>query len=259
MSNLDLVPTAATQRGAWVAELIQKSPMPIPKLRKDALREAIRIVQTEEDLKDIFLDTICGSPYFDTSKKQELANVVLEGDWHQLPSLVGVDADFRPEITTTKSCVLSEFKYMAARIFLKSRVMRQLPIQRRQELGAALLACQSKEGLIEMVLQSLEESQLFSDQRRMLIANDLLEGNFHRLLLTDRFDCDRIPRLDTMAEEEEPENCIICFGAYPDGQCCTLSSCGHTFCQDCIQNLRRRLGSPFPCPLCRRDTYSTLE
>lgn len=260
ISSHHLVPVAATQLGAWVLGLMQVSPFPIPKLRKDALCESFRVATSEEELKDIFLDAVCGSPYLDTKMKQELANVVLGGDWETLLKLVGVHASFVPEYTTTPEFILSEFKYLATRIFIKSRVMRALPILRRQNLGKALLACQSKEAVMELVLLSLEESQILSESARIRIANDVFEGRFYRLLLANRFDCDVIPRLEVLEhdQEDDREDCVICLDVFPNGEYCTLPKCGHSFCQPCIEDLSRlHNNSPFPCPMCR--TECTME
>ena len=260
MSTCDLIPVATTQLGAWVLALLQLSPFPIPRLRKDALRESFRVATSEEDLKDIFLDAVCGSPYVDTGMKQELANVILGGDWATLLTLTGVHGEFSPQYSTTADCILSEFKYLATRIFIKSRVMRALPLLRRQALGKALLDCKSKESVMELVLLSLEESQILDESTRIRIANDVFEGKFYRLLLADRFDCDVLPRLETleMDEDEDREDCVICLDVSQDGVYCTLPTCGHSFCRLCIKDLSDiHSGSPFPCPMCR--TECTLE
>ena len=256
MSTCDLIPVAATQLGAWVLTLIQLSPIPIPRLRKDALRESFRVATCEEDLKDIFLDAVCGSPYIDTGMKHELANVVLGGDWETLPKLTGLRGNFTPQYTTTAESMLAEFKYLATRIFIKSRVMRALPLSRRKTLGKALLECQSKEAVMHLVLLSLEQSQILSESARIRIANDVFEGKFYRLLLADRFDCDVLPRLGSVEKNEEAEHgeCVICLDDFPNGVYCTLPTCGHNFCQQCIQDLSEmRIGSPFPCPMCRTE------
>jgi hypothetical protein len=256
MSSSHLVPVAATQLGALVLALIQLSPFPIPKLRKDALCESFRVATSEEELKDIFLDAVCGSPYIDTGMKQDLANVALGGDWETLLRLIGIHEHFVPQYTTTAEAILSEFKYLATRIFIKSRAMRALPLLRRQNLGKALLECQTKEAVMELVLVSLEESQILSVPARMRIANDVFEGKFYRLLLADRFDCDVIPRLEVLehCQEEDREDCVICLDAFPNGEYCTLATCGHSFCQPCIENLsNQHNGSSFPCPMCRTE------
>eukprot|EP00545_Synedropsis_sp_CCMP1620_P000073 CAMPEP_0119004284 /NCGR_PEP_ID=MMETSP1176-20130426/1055_1 /TAXON_ID=265551 /ORGANISM="Synedropsis recta cf, Strain CCMP1620" /LENGTH=257 /DNA_ID=CAMNT_0006955971 /DNA_START=55 /DNA_END=825 /DNA_ORIENTATION=+ len=248
------VPMATTPRGAWIVELIRKSPIPVPKLRKDAHRESCRVVHSEDALKDIFLDAMCGSPYFSESQKQKLANAVLRGAWLKLLPLLGVtDAHGEPlffdsvspqeegrDRMSTTSLLMSEFKYMAVQIFLKSRKIRLLTRKRKQKLGAALLRCTTREGLVEFLLQSLHESQVLCIATRKRIANDVLDGNFHRLLLEDRFDCDEEPRLDLQAgfmkeneDEDEDEECIICFFPFNER---TLANCEHTFCQDCIED-----------------------
>ena len=263
--NIDRAPTAATQRGEWAAELIRQSPIPSPKVRRDALRESCRVVQTEDDLKDLFIDCICGSPYFGETQKQELAHAILLGNWKKLARLVGVNHVDLPPSTTTQSQLVWDFKCMAVSIFRTSRKICQLSVARRQQLEGALLACHSREGLTELLLQSLQYAQTLSEHSRILIANDVLEGNFHRLLLEDRFDCDEVPRLDSMPIpsaplHEEPEDCIICFGSFQDGQSCTLSSCGHSFCQGCIQEWARiHDSSQFPCPVCRGDSTLPVE
>eukprot|EP00545_Synedropsis_sp_CCMP1620_P003605 CAMPEP_0119003446 /NCGR_PEP_ID=MMETSP1176-20130426/565_1 /TAXON_ID=265551 /ORGANISM="Synedropsis recta cf, Strain CCMP1620" /LENGTH=272 /DNA_ID=CAMNT_0006955049 /DNA_START=18 /DNA_END=836 /DNA_ORIENTATION=+ len=255
--NLQLqhVPSAATQRGAWVVELIRQSPMPIPIVRKNAIRESCRSMLTEEGLCDVFLEAVCDSPYLSEGKKQELATVILLGRWHELPKLVGVRGEIRPPVQCTNWEVLADFKYMAASIYRKSRKIQQLPVWKRRAIGSALLSCNTREDLIEFLMRSLENAQTLDEHSRQLIANDVLECQFHRLLLKDRFDCDEMPRLETSPDPsapcEECEDCIICFG--PFGDSCTTLSCGHAFCRVCIQDWADRLGSPFPCPLCREN------
>jgi len=272
------MPVAATQRGAWVVELIHLSPMPIPRVRKDALVESLKVESTEDGLCAIFLDALCGSPYIPDYQKQELADVVLAQRWTELPDLVGVHRPVQPKMVTTQHQRTTDLKYLAVQIFRKSRKIRNLPRARRQALGTALLACTQREEVIDLLLQSLERAQTLNWESRLLVADDVLEGNFHRLLLPNRFDCDELPRVVLEAPpassmggqqhasaplddalDEEREECIICFGPYLNGHSHILPTCGHEFCQDCIQELAATLGSPMPCPICRRESVITTS
>lgn len=254
------VPAATLERAALASELIRQSPIPIPMLRKAALREAMRVTETEEGLRDIFLEAICGSPYVAEGRKQELADAVFGDRWEELPRLVGLNqSTMTIKMETTKDQADADFKYMAAGIFRKSRKIRQLPTWRRRILGSSLLTCTTKDQIIHFMLRALEKARTIDEKARMLVADDVFEGKFHRLLLSDRFDCDDLPRLGNSPNDtsEPPEDCIICFGPYQNGRPTTLAVCGHQYCHECIQDWAQRNGDPFPCPTCRRA--NTLE
>mmetsp|Transcript_1209 Transcript_1209/g.1845 ORF Transcript_1209/g.1845 Transcript_1209/m.1845 type:complete len:263 (-) Transcript_1209:584-1372(-) len=235
-------------RVEWVVELIKRTPIPIPQVRRMAVIESCRA----GDLNEIFWDSTCESPYLSEDLKQQIAKALMANNWDALPELVGVPFSWMHPL---QGAPFQDFRTMTMGIFCKSRKIRQLPLSRRREIGKALMSLKSREDIVEFLFESLEHAQILDPESCSRIANDVLEKRYYRLLLPDRFDCDEIPRLGATKDhhhqlEDEPY-CAICLGSFPiDGRWCTLL-CTHSFCLACIQDLAKRHGGDqFPCPSC---------
>jgi hypothetical protein len=161
------------------------------------------------------------------------------------------------------------FRDMVVAVFTRSRKIAALPPERRRMLGSAMLAQASIESLNALAIMTLETSHAFHGPERDLVANDIFDNRFDRLLLPDRFDCDEVlrsghvvppaltPVAETPAAETEglraladaepvPEDCAVCLGPLTTET--ARLPCEHTFCQVCIVGWAAREPS---CPLCR--------
>uniref|UniRef100_A0A7R9VWC3 RING-type domain-containing protein n=1 Tax=Pseudictyota dubia TaxID=2749911 RepID=A0A7R9VWC3_9STRA len=264
---------AATPRGAWLMDLLRASPIPgLPDVRRAALRESCRVAPDESALKELFLDAVTGSPHVPDGSKNALAEIILCDRWSELPGAALCEFDPLDQRGTNvgRGDPFEEFRSMALSVFTKSRKVSRLPIDRRRELGTAILSTGTREELMEVMMASLEVAQTLDEESRLKIANDVLEGQFHRLLLPDRFDCDEPPRRGAAARSEgmnpgasvptvlgaaeeddcDEEECPICLGARDVANARVLP-CGHGFCEECILDWSRAHGCPFPCPVCR--------
>jgi hypothetical protein len=103
-----------------------------------------------------------------------------------------VARDLRPDAAVES---FRTHRDMVLACFSRSRKIAGLPVERRRMLGAAILAQTSIEGLRALALRTLETSQAFDGLARDLVANDIFDNRFDRLLLPDRFDCDAEPSM----------------------------------------------------------------
>jgi hypothetical protein len=198
---------------------------------------------TDEQVRALFLDAVVGSVYVPDASKGALTEMVLNGEWPALAKAVGAK-----EGAPADDDAVGDFRAMALDVFTRSRKVARLPDAHRQRLGAGIAACPSKEALISMMLRTLETAQTLDEPDCARIANDVLDGMFHRLLLPDRFDCNEGPAAGAGAD------CAICLGVAPsvaEGQL----PCGHQFCSLCIGawSAQHRSGH-MPCPICRAET-----
>eukprot|EP00040_Diaphanoeca_grandis_P041343 m.262827 g.262827 ORF g.262827 m.262827 type:complete len:346 (-) comp47283_c0_seq1:112-1149(-) len=189
---------AETARGAWLIQAMSQSTAPIPDVRKWALRESVRTARDDESIKSMLIDTLCGSQYIPEAHKAALGEILVFGLWDQLPKALSCppEADVRLPLdaVAAKAKALYEFRQMALMIFTKSRKIAKLPPARRVQLGHAICRTRSKEELTSLMLASLENAVTLDLQSRGLVANDVLDGCFYKLLREDRFDCDELTR-----------------------------------------------------------------
>ena len=223
----------------------------IPFVRRVALEETLRNRNYDNGIQ-IFLENISDSPYIPNSQKQQFANLVFEQKWVELKQILQCVS--HPDILANRN----SFQRMVLSIFSKSKKIAELNIERRTQIGQAILQTDSEEQLKELAITSLESSETMDEFRRTRIANAIFDKRYDLLLLQDYFDCDEIPRKITqhlpeqVAQplEEEEEECPVCLGTYPVD--CQLS-CRHKFCHRCINSWSHRQHS---CPLCRKQQVS---
>jgi hypothetical protein len=287
MTEMTTLVHAGTRLGAWITELLRTSRMPIPEVRRAALLESVRACESDMQLLDTFLEALAGSPYMPDFIKQTVMTIAIEGRWNELPAAVLSDVSnyedaFLQDDNDDEEVILDSnhqvqflpLRSMATAIFTKSRKIKTLPLARRRQLGAAILSTTTKDELMELMLQSLEVAVSLDQTARILIADDVLEERYYRLLLPDRFDCEEVPRqqaegilpLPTAAVPsteisviQYDDECPICLDV-----CCTDSitlNCSHMFCRECIVGwsqqqqqhyaLTNDQGCSVSCPLCR--------
>lgn len=245
---------ACTYHGAILMQLLRKSCIPCPKARRLALREAIRIAPTEERVRAIAFEALSGSPYIPEASRKLLAEQILVAQWGLLVASIdqlGLELQHRASSCTATSCRTSrgslecqpgspflEFRDMALALLYSSRkIQNGLPLANKRRLFLAVHKCQNKDELVEMVLQTLEHAITLDHRGRQVVANDMLDGNFHFLVLPDRLDCDEDQRI--VIQEE----CAVCLEAMHSTM--RRYPCVHRFCDSCLHKL------PTECPMCR--------
>lgn len=287
---------ATTERGAWLILTMARSQAPIPDVRRWALRESIRVARDEESIKSILIDALCGSPYIPEAHKAALGEILVFGMWDQVPKALACPPilptdppmDIPQNATAATAKSLLEFRQMALAIFTKSRKIARLPAARRIQLGQAICRTRSKEELITLMLTTLEHAMTLEANGRALVANDVLDGHFYKLILEDRFDCTEVPRqpqptpqqlqLQSHLGSNDTQNintddnrsdssdstpsappiidefeCPICLGV----EIATIDlRCGHKFCRGCITEWTRGEAT-FSCPMCRAEIQSS--
>ena len=226
----------------------------IPLVRRRALEETLQHSNYETGIH-IFLENISDSPYISDPQKEQLANLVFEQRWTELKEILQcIEIDDIPFDR-------GSFQKMVLAIFLKSKKIRELPIERKIQIGEAILQSNSVDYLKGLAISCLESSETLDEPRRERIANAIFDGRYDLLLLPDYFDCDEVPRKRTVhsqeqaspsipEEQEEEEECPICLGTNPVN---SQLSCGHQFCHRCLNSWSQRQNT---CPLCRRQQVS---
>ena len=219
----------------------------IPYVRRITLIETLRTTENIEQAYNIFLENLSTSPYTPENQKNELADMVFRQDLNSLYSLL------RCSQTVNTFDKLSSFREMVLAIFSKSKKIQLISSEKRQFLGASIIHSLSIEGLKQLALTVLETSEVFNNEARNLVANDIFDNRFDLLLLPDRFDCEEVNRLnnqDTIEEiptTPELDECPICLGT---SEVDSKLPCQHLFCRSCIQ---RWANQSLECPLCRRS------
>lgn len=219
----------------------------IPYVRRITLIETLRTTENIEQAYNIFLENLSTSPYIPENQKNELADMVFRQDLNSLYSLL------RCSQTVNTVDKLSSFREMVLAIFSKSKKIQLISSEKRQFLGASIIHSLSIEGLKQLALTALETSEVFNNEARNLVANDIFDNRFDLLLLPDRFDCEEVNRLnnqDTIEEiptTPELDECPICLGT---SEVDSKLPCQHLFCRSCIQ---RWANQSLECPLCRRS------
>lgn len=218
----------------------------LPHVRRLALLETIKKATDIEQVINIFLENLSTSPYIENDDKTNLAELVFTQNWSSLISLLECNNN------NLKQNKLREFRIMVTTIFCKSKKIVQLEPLRRNLLGKAILHQTSIEGLKNLAFNSLQESQVFSNETKNLIANDIIDNRYDLLLLPNRFDCEELPRTDYQNQiNSDLDDCPICLGQNVIN---TKLPCNHAFCNSCIQNWSEQNNNP-SCPICRRNYY----
>jgi len=255
--------TASTALGAKLMEWLRRTSIPLPEVRKGAFRESLRSAPDENTITDVIMEALHASPSLDDESKEKLVTMYLDGRFSDLseavlpPPRTGdiAEAHLLPE-------PFEEFKSMATNIFCKSRKIAHLNRERRMQLGGAILVCRNREQLVDLLMRSLDSAETLDDQARCLIANDVFDERYYRLLLPDRFDCSEAPvrTVSLSAVDDFPREleCPVCF------ECCNESSveltCSHRFCEQCVSSLSAAsLNRSFPCPMCRQMFYVVVD
>jgi hypothetical protein len=226
--------------------------MAIPLVRRLALRETILAQSSDDDIREIFVECLADSPYIPSQYKDAFADSVFSNDLPRLSAMLQL-----PQYTYEQSLLLPEerlssFREMTIGLFSASKIICQLSLERKRELGMAIHNCQTPYQIRELTLTSLENSEVVPNAVRERIANDILDGRYERLLLPDRFDCEETPRLSqpssfTVARDD----CSICLMSQP--ATCQLPWPGrHRLCKHCVEGWASKSGgATFTCPFCR--------
>lgn len=167
--------------------------------------------------------------------------------------------------------IFLDFQTMTRCILKTSRKIQQgLVLEKKKALFAAVRQSTSKEELTETMLDALRNAKTIDEASRQLIANDVFDGNFHRLLLPDRFDCFERPRVSittttSTAEQERQhederrgEECPICLDLYSSHTELPRFQCHHIFCQDCTDGWINS-GYQMDCPICRSSLRGIIN
>lgn len=185
--------------------ILRGSPMlqTLPLVRKCALRESVRMATSEEQVNEILLANLTGSPYIPDVIKGQLAELVLSRNWDSLASALQCPASVHTGVglDLSTSTEYSLFQQMVVLIFSRSRRLQGLDASRRRQLGSLLHRCRSRDELITTTLAALENAQTLDAGEREQVANDILDSRFDLLLLPDRFDCDERPRNERSGRE----------------------------------------------------------
>ena len=263
----------------------------LPDVRRRALIESVRRTETAEGAIDVLLENLSSSPYIPQERKDQLAELAMTQQFAALRTALMCDP---PSLSSGAAAISEEeefraFRQMVVAVFTRSRKMAALSAERRWQLGSAIHSQRSADDIKMLALSALETSQAFDGEARDMVANDIFDNRFDRLLLPNRFDCDEIPRraagrgaAETRAagvgtgddgvregdegasassssaasqeeeeEEEEELECPICLGTNPVG---VRLPCKHMFCRTCVEGWAQRCSDGpehAECPLCR--------
>lgn len=207
-------------------------------------------METQREIVQVFMECMTDSPYIPQDHKNALAVMFLDGNIAALEHAMQVH---RSDGAVRPSNPLLNMKAMVTAVFSSSKKIAQLPIARKQQIGMLIHTAGSLEELREHTLNGLMHSQVIGEESKMLIANDMFDQRYDRLLLPDRFDCEEIPRLHRTADGSSvaaaDTDCPICL---MERQADRELPCGHSFCGECITGwVQQARGITFTCPMCR--------
>ena len=267
-------------------DLIQRSPFPIPDVRRAAIIESVRRAPNMQVLIDIFLEATTDSPYLTMTQKACLAERLLlsnsgdddddDDDAARSMDALAMAAGCSPGVfkNSSLSSISSvqrppdrSFQRMARLLFHTSRKIRALPNERRRQLGAALTACTTADAVQRFVIEDALPSAIVLDPAtRNQVALDSLEGRYYRLLLPDRLDCaEPQGRLRTYDHDEQDTCCPICLGDTANVDTIRTTTpatflativvpcCHHVYCRSCLADWIAAARGGSDCPTCRQD------
>ena len=165
----------------------------LPDVRRRALAESVREAATAEAAIAILLENVASSPYLPEERKDPLAELAMTHQFDALAAALQCDQALSPGPTSAEG-EFRAIRDMVVAVFTRSRKMAALPAARRRELGAAIHAQTTAESIKMLALSALETSQAFDGAARDMVANDIFDSRYDRLLLPDRFDCEEVPR-----------------------------------------------------------------
>jgi len=252
----------------------------LPDVRRRALAESVREATTVEAATDILLENVASSPFLPQERKDPLAELAMTHQFDALAAALQCDETLSPGASPEHE--FAALRQMVVAVFTRSRKMQGLPAAKRRQLGAAIHAQTTADEIKMLALSALQTSEAFDGAARDMVANDILDSRYDRLLLPDRFDCDEAPRrvvgresggvyvageggaaqrdrgaegggddATTVAAPAEEEECPVCLGTSPIS---ARLPCGHQFCRGCIEGWAQRCPAGqdrVGCPLCR--------
>ena len=263
----------------------------LPRVRIYSLRETLRFAN-EEKAVDVLLENVTTSPHIPADRKEPLANMVLNREWHGLKSAlqcVDPPSEDTQLVPDSEQDAFTSFRQMVATVFTTSRRLHGIPESIKRRLGASIYQCDSIDALKELCISSLLNSTAFVDRQRDAVANAVMDDPYDLLIVTDLFDCEVGARraavaskvrgavaqvrsgvrdifrmssssgVSTASAESEPEpepelECAICLGSRTSD--CVLA-CTHAFCKDCVRDW---VAQDPTCPMCRQPIdLSTLS
>jgi len=220
----------------------------LPYVRRIALIETLRATTNTDQANHIFLENLSTSPYVPEEQRNELAELVYTHDLYSLYSRLECDEN----ATLNNDDRVRSFREMVVTIFTKSKKIQYISDERRQQLGRAILSQTSIEGLKELALNALETSEVFNNDDRNMVANDIFDNRYDSLLLPNRFDCEELQRqtgpVQQIEDIQELDECPICLGT---NEIDSQLPCNHKFCRSCIESWAESGNGK--CPLCRRE------
>jgi hypothetical protein len=248
--------------------LVASSALPLPNPRRWALLESCRRAVDASDLLDMVLEAVSDSSHLPADLKDRVVEGLLTGDWEAVQTLVQGNVVRTASRLPPTGDVFLDFRRMAISIFYASRKIQRLPLALRRRIGSAILVSNTREELVDLFLTSLQAASTLDDEARHLIANDVFEGRYYRLLRADRFDCERdadpstasdtegirvreavpVPPATVVAptpgmevehvwiDEDTTNECPVCLSCltYP-----TTLTCDHVFCRGCLVDWSR--------------------
>lgn len=258
--------------GDRVQQMINNSALDLSYVRRLALLESIRRL---DDTTEIVLEGILTCPRLSSDDKHFLVyEGLLEHRW---------DAVFSYYRTTTSVVSFFDQDFLNLRrlvmvLLRTSNKFRHLPEDSRQRLKAMVVKTKTMEELDNLLMRVLERTCGNEIQAR--IMEDVTSQRYHRLLWSDRFDCDedrsdeedsKLPPVD--AKQAATDNNMV-YGSIllqdlPDElECCPICldpvripalklSCQHVFCSSCISGwIRTELRESGNASVARRESPS---
>lgn len=238
--------------------LVKQTPLALPDVRRRALMESVRRADSVDEVVDIFLEAATSSPYVTPEQKSMLANSLLDRDFAGLAKAASCGSSSAPRTRRLESAD-DGFCKLARLLFSHSRKLQGLPVLRRRKLMFAVHLARTEEQVVHMLMKNLPTALSLNHLERQLVATDVLDKRYYRLLLPDRFDCkEPLPRThssssdDADDEDSLPSECPICLEEleHASGRVRSLPCCRKTFCASCITQWSQQSSE---CPLCRAN------
>ena len=217
----------------------------LPEVRLRALLHTIIACKNESDIKNILLENLSESPYIEKDKKNLLVNLVLNNKWDILNVILKCKLS-KQRFYNGGKFKFSSFRKMVILIFMRSKKIMNLSIERKNKIGELIHRATNESELKSSTINLLENSEVFDLESKYRIANLIFDCRYDLLLLPKNFDCEQKMRLSNLDNQELPE-CPICLGT---NSADTKLICNHNFCKTCLESW---LIINSTCPLCRKN------
>lgn len=227
------------------SELLKKI---LPEVRLRTLINTVNECNNDYDVKNIILENLCESPYFEEDQKITILDLFFEDNFNELYKILKCNKSMNKNNYDSIFSFYS-FRRMVLSIFSTSKKIMLLSKEKKYKIGEKICNSKNVDELKMLPIELLQETEVFDDEAKYRIANVIFDSRYDLLLQPEFFDCEDKHRLsynlNTLQDENVENECSICLASSFTS---VKLKCNHEFCEDCIG---KWLKINNLCPLCR--------